>query len=98
MPASVTIQYVDRAGSERRMTVTFGDDSLGMRRCLSSGTGRPGAEPDPKFRLRLLGAAFIDALEQTPERDTDLTRRAVEKTEEAVMLAVKALYEAGPAS
>ncbi len=93
MPISVMIVHTDETCGERRMTVSFTDGFEGMRRCLGAAARAPHAEPDPKLRLRLLGAALIEALGQTPVREPHLCGRAVDRTEEAVMLAVKSLYE-----
>ena len=84
------------------MTIAFADTSKGYRRCIGAAHRDPFAENEPQTRLRLLGAAFIQALEEAiPESDhpdwayaTDLAKRAKDDVENGVMLGVKALYEA----
>ena len=106
MTTAVKIEHTN--GPTREMNISFGDDVEGYRRCIGAAHRDPFAEPEEQTVVRLLGAALIQALDETikdseggvivpyPKHNEAfrLKERAKDEVETAVMLAVKALYAA----
>lgn len=95
MTTYVKIEHTN--GPTREMNVSFGDNVTGYQRCIGAAHRDPFAEPEDQTKVRLLGAAFIQALEEAipPGERSEAARLAnVAKhdVETAVMYGVKALY------
>lgn len=95
MTTTVDITYTK--SSTRKMNISFGDHCNGFKRCV--GAARQVQEDNPQTKLRLLGAAFIQALESAvpPGERSEAGRLAnIAKTEiqTCVMFGIKALYTA----
>ena len=98
---TTTVRITHANGPTREMEVCFGDDCTGYQRCIGAAHRDPFAEAEPMMKVRLLGAAFIQALEEAipPGERSEAARLAnIAKTGveiQSVMPAVKALYAAG---
>ena len=99
MTTNVTIEHSN--GPQRTMSVSFGEQETGYQRCCARRDGEPVtdpfAEPESVMKARLLGAAFITALEDAiPATDRSEAARVanIAKTdiEKAVTMGVKALH------
>ena len=97
----VLIEAADDKGRSGNEEIRLHPECEGMRRCVGAAAGDPLREDWPKARLRILGAAFMDALDDAHARRqgttdghaaADLKLRAKDRAEEAVMLGIKALY------
>ena len=95
MTTVVNIEHHNR--QTRKMDIAFGDNCNGYARCIGSAYRDAFAEPEEQTKIRLLGAAFIEALEQAiaPDERSEagrLANVAKHEVETAVMYGVKALY------
>ena len=101
MTTVVTIKHTN--GPTREMNVSFGDKVTGYQRCFDKSLREksdPFAEPEGQTKVRLLGAALIEAIEEVipPSERSEAARVAnIAKTdiEKGCMLGVKALSEHG---
>ena len=90
-------------GPTREMDISFGDLATGYTRCIGAAHRDPFAELEAQTKVRLLGAAMIEALERMipPNDRSEAARLAnIAKTdiERGVMFGVKALYAVPPPS
>lgn len=97
MTTYVKIQHTN--GPTREMNVSFGDNVTGYQRCIGAAHRDPFAEPEDQTKVRLLGAAIMEVLDEAipspGKAGTEAARlslMAKDEIEKAVMLGVKALY------
>ncbi len=98
MTTVVTVEHTD--GERRELSISFHDGATAFQRCVGAAKARARglmSEADEVAMVRLLGAAFIQVMENAipPTERSEAARCAnIAKTEveKGLMMGVKALY------